>query len=296
MDERSTAPKPFVFVLMPFAAEFDDVYELGIKAACVEAGAHCERVDEQIYDGTVMERVYNQIAKADIIVADMSGRNANVFYETGYAHALGKRVVLLTHDAADIPFDMQHYPHIVYGGKIRELKVEVLRRILWFIQHPQSSGRAMGALEFFAARRPLEGARFVMDSASWGFIDVSVHNSGPVTSETVELGMVLCEPIKGFEVNDASGGEIELPDGGTLYSLDGISGIPPDAWRTFRLTFERAPTRTVPGRGRMTINIFERKEIEVVLRAFYDTGPKPYRFTIEFPASPERSEQAGDVE
>jgi nucleoside 2-deoxyribosyltransferase len=57
----------------------------------------------------VLERVYNQIAKADIIVAEMTGRNANVFYETGYAHALNKRVVLLTQNANDIPFDLKHY-------------------------------------------------------------------------------------------------------------------------------------------------------------------------------------------
>ena len=39
-----------------------------------------------------MDRVCNQIAKADLIVADLTGRNPNVFYETGYAHALTTRV------------------------------------------------------------------------------------------------------------------------------------------------------------------------------------------------------------
>src|SRR4030095_889692 len=42
---EDTAPKPFVFVLMPFSNEFTDIYEVGIKAACKEAGAYCERVD-----------------------------------------------------------------------------------------------------------------------------------------------------------------------------------------------------------------------------------------------------------
>ena len=84
----STAPKPFVFVLMPFSEEFDDVYKLGIKPACHDAGAHCERVDEQMFSESMLERIYNQIAKADLLVADMSGKNENVFYEVGYAHAL----------------------------------------------------------------------------------------------------------------------------------------------------------------------------------------------------------------
>lgn len=92
----STSPKPFVFVLMPFDKKFDEIYKLGIKSACIEAGAYCERVDEQIYTENMLDRIYNQIAKADIVISEMTGRNPNVFYETGYAHALGKQVILLT--------------------------------------------------------------------------------------------------------------------------------------------------------------------------------------------------------
>jgi len=136
---KATNPKPFVFVLMPFIDTFTDVYELGIKAACEDAGAYCERVDEQIFVGSILERVYNQIAKADIIVAEMTGRNPNVFYETGYAHALNKRVILLTQNTDDIPFDLKHYPHIVYGGKISVLKPQLSTRIRWCIENPQSS-------------------------------------------------------------------------------------------------------------------------------------------------------------
>jgi hypothetical protein len=78
--------KPFVFVLMPFSDEFDDVYRSGIRPACETAGVHCERVDDQKFDETILERIYNQIQSAKIIVADMTGCNPNVFYEVGYAH------------------------------------------------------------------------------------------------------------------------------------------------------------------------------------------------------------------
>jgi len=53
MADIETAPKPFVFVLMPFAKEFEDIYGLGIKATVTDSGAFCERVDEQIFDGTI---------------------------------------------------------------------------------------------------------------------------------------------------------------------------------------------------------------------------------------------------
>src|SRR5437879_1404875 len=110
-------PKPFIFVLMPFRQGdgFPETYNGGIRPAAVDAGAYCERVDEQNFDGSVVERIYNQIAKADVIVADMSGKTPNVFYETGYAHALGKRTILLTRESEDIPFDLKHYPHVVYS-------------------------------------------------------------------------------------------------------------------------------------------------------------------------------------
>jgi nucleoside 2-deoxyribosyltransferase len=61
---------------------------------------------------------YRQIELADIVIADMTGQNPNVFYEVGYAHAKGKLCILLTSDAADIPFDLKHQRHIVYGKSI----------------------------------------------------------------------------------------------------------------------------------------------------------------------------------
>lgn len=136
---NKTNVKPFVFVLMPFHPDFDDIYQLGIKAACVSVGAYCERVDEQIFVENILDRVYNQIAKADIVISEMTGRNPNVFYETGYAHALNKRVILLTQNTDDIPFDLKHYPHIVYGGKIAQLKTELEKRTRWYIDNPADS-------------------------------------------------------------------------------------------------------------------------------------------------------------
>ncbi|WP_420129300.1 hypothetical protein [Longimicrobium sp.] len=115
---------------MPFAGTFSDIYELGIKAACQEAGADCERVDEQQFDEGVLERIYNQIAKADIIIAELTGRNANVFYELGYAHALQRRPILIAQQAEEIPFDVKHYPIITYGGNIAQLKRQLKERVI----------------------------------------------------------------------------------------------------------------------------------------------------------------------
>jgi hypothetical protein len=132
----STQPKPFAFVLMPFSKSFEDMYTLAIKPACEAAGAYAERVDEQIFSGSILERIYNQIAKADLVVADMSDRNPNVFYEVGYAHALGKTTILLTRSAEDIPFDLKHFPHIIYGDHISHLKERLEGTVRWYTQNP----------------------------------------------------------------------------------------------------------------------------------------------------------------
>lgn len=130
---------PFVFVLIPLNSDFDDIYQFGIKEACTEAGARCEKVSEQYYDGNITNRIYKQIEKADIIIADMTGQNPNVFYETGYAHALSKRVILLTQNIKDIPFDLKNYHHIIYGGKIAELREKLSKKISWAIENPKES-------------------------------------------------------------------------------------------------------------------------------------------------------------
>lgn len=126
-----TELKPFAFVLMPFDKAFDDVYHYGIKQCCNEVGIVAERVDEQFYSESMLERIYRQIDNADLIIADMSGRNPNVFYEVGYAHAKTKNCALLTQKKEDIPFDLQHHFHIIYDGKIGTLKEQLLPRLQW---------------------------------------------------------------------------------------------------------------------------------------------------------------------
>ena len=148
---RSTTPKKFIFVLMPFEEKFDDIYTFGIKGAAKDANAYAERVDEQIFTEGILDRIFNQISKADVIVADMTDRNENVFYEVGYAHALGKIVLLLTQNADDIPFDFKHRPHTVYGGKIETLRTELTKKIIWAIDESKKQGIVESSERFFVS-------------------------------------------------------------------------------------------------------------------------------------------------
>lgn len=121
----------FAFVLMPFSSDFDDIYQLGVKAAANELGIIAERVDEQFYREGMLERIYRQIEVADLVIADMSGQNANVFYEVGYAHAKEKLCILVAQVSSDIPFDLKHQRHVIYGDSIGTLKTSLREELEW---------------------------------------------------------------------------------------------------------------------------------------------------------------------
>ncbi len=82
------------FVLMPFAKDFDLVYETiedALKGLMV-----CTRADDLRLGKPILERILRGIATAELIIADLTGRNPNVFYELALAHARTKDVLLLT--------------------------------------------------------------------------------------------------------------------------------------------------------------------------------------------------------
>ena len=102
------------FVLLPFEPELDDVYHLGIREAVNSLGGVCQRADEIQYLGGIIEKIYDAIRSADVIVAEVTRPNPNVFYEVGFAHALSKPVVLITRDIQTSPFDLRGHNHIIY--------------------------------------------------------------------------------------------------------------------------------------------------------------------------------------
>jgi hypothetical protein len=106
------------FVMMPFGAWFDRYYQEIYVPAIKEAGFEPVRADELFTTGSVVEQIWEQIEKAKLLLADLSGKNANVFYELGLAHAARKPVVFTASDVEDVPFDLRHLRVIIYD--IRE--------------------------------------------------------------------------------------------------------------------------------------------------------------------------------
>ncbi|MFC1633870.1 hypothetical protein ACFL5Z_03445 [Planctomycetota bacterium] len=174
----------FTFVLMPFSSEFDDIYKLGIKEAASSLGIRAERVDEQMYSEGILARIYNQIGIADIIIADMTGRNANVFYEVGYAHAKNKLCLHLTQESTDIPFDLQHHRHIVYRDSITTLREQLVENLIWAKTEVENYRKSLIRVSTKSISATLEKTQYY----ATGILDfrLDLFNDSDAASEEIE--------------------------------------------------------------------------------------------------------------
>lgn len=102
------------FVLMPFADTFRAFYEDNVRKVITQAGLSCQRADEIASTNLITWDIWERINRARFIIADLTNRNPNVFYEVGLAHAISKSVILLTRTMSDVPFDLRNLRCIVY--------------------------------------------------------------------------------------------------------------------------------------------------------------------------------------
>lgn len=105
------------FMMMPFGEWFDKYYQVIYVPAIKEAGFEPIRADELFTTGSVVEQIWEQIVKSKVLIAELTDKNANVFYELGLAHAAKKPVVFLAQKVDDVPFDLRHLRVIIYETK-----------------------------------------------------------------------------------------------------------------------------------------------------------------------------------
>lgn len=114
--------------MMPFDSAFNAVYE-SILVAAGNAGLRCRRADDIWENPAIIQDVVSLIDRSRVVVCDCTGRNANVFYEAGIAHTLGRDVILITQSDHDIPFDLRHLRYIRYlnNGEGRAALMQALQ-------------------------------------------------------------------------------------------------------------------------------------------------------------------------
>lgn len=124
--EKSVTPRN-VFIIMSFKREFRDVFA-SCKELCREFKFEAERTDESTSVERIVPRIENGIRKSAFVIADVSELSPNVFYEVGYAKALGKDVIVTAKKGTQLPFDVGDIPTIFW--EIQEDLKEGLRKCL----------------------------------------------------------------------------------------------------------------------------------------------------------------------
>jgi len=120
-----------IAVMMPFSKDFDEVY-VTIKESCMSVDMTCHRADEVWKETAIIQDVFDLIFTSSIIIADLSRKNPNVFYEMGIAHTLGKFVIPIAQSTDDIAFDVGHHRVLKYslsGNGRTELKNKLESRL-----------------------------------------------------------------------------------------------------------------------------------------------------------------------
>jgi len=103
---------PSAFVVMPFSETWSDiVYRDLIKPGVEDAGLQCIRGDTVVRIGDLTQNIWGALLRAGVVIADVSALNANVFYELGLTHAIGKDAIILKQAASKVPADIggAHY-------------------------------------------------------------------------------------------------------------------------------------------------------------------------------------------
>ena len=132
------------FVMQPFAKPHGDYYEKIFRPAIEKTGLNPVRADNDIFaTGKIIDQVLRGITQAKVLVAELTTRNPNVFYELGIAHALNKPVVMISANEADVPFDLHHIRIIYYdvtdpfwGNKLID---KVAENIISALKNPEEA-------------------------------------------------------------------------------------------------------------------------------------------------------------
>lgn len=105
------------FVVMQFSG-FEELYTDVIEPLTKEFGLRPYRADQVYGPGSVIHDIIKGIETAQIVIAEITPINENVFYEVGYAHGVKKPTILLADTDKKLPFDLSGYRCLFYQNSI----------------------------------------------------------------------------------------------------------------------------------------------------------------------------------
>lgn len=126
VESRNKSEEKICFVIMPIAdmagyepGHYGRVYEHLLKPAIIGAGYIPVRADDTSKTDYIVVGIIQKIVESDMVVCDLSGRNANVMYELGIRHAFNKPVVLIKDICTEKVFDVQGLRYTLYNESLR---------------------------------------------------------------------------------------------------------------------------------------------------------------------------------
>lgn len=109
------------FAVLPFESDFNQVFHEVIEPVLDDVGYNINKADSIDSQQNILEDIIRGISEADLLIADLTTSNPNVFYELGIAHGLGIPTVLVTQDLEEVPFDLRAYKIIEYSTDFTEI-------------------------------------------------------------------------------------------------------------------------------------------------------------------------------
>lgn len=118
IDFKVVSEKPKAFIVMEFSEPFNELYNNVIKDVCSDYNIEPIRADEIYSTSMIIADIIRSIRESSLIIAEISQKNPNVFYEVGYSHALNKPTLLIADRNTKLPFDVSPFRVLFYENSI----------------------------------------------------------------------------------------------------------------------------------------------------------------------------------
>ena len=187
------------FVIMPFGSssselkkKFDGVYKGIIVPAVQEAGYEAIREDIAATPGSIPKSIVKKLAESEMVIADLSGINPNVFYELGIRHVLSKSgTILIINKGETIPFDNASHRVIQYTNELADLDEIHQQIVTAIINRENNIDNADNIVHDTFPQLPIDSKKFFDKNAQDSKIQELQANVSKLTQENKRLKSTL---------------------------------------------------------------------------------------------------------
>jgi hypothetical protein len=152
------------FVVMPFSPtaseqNWKEVFEGVFRPALEECGYECKQAETST--GSLIVSIVESLLNSDIVLADVTDRNPNVFYELGVRHSLRRGTIIVSQGSSHVPSDLRGYWWLNYGlrpAEVLRFKADI-RKIIQSIE--ESPDRSDSPVSDYQDRSKISSSRQV---------------------------------------------------------------------------------------------------------------------------------------